>query len=229
MKIDKDTAKNIKLTILYSTLTLGLVFLIFRFGLSVAVDISEYLQKNKPGNEETPLDSYLAQPKFFGVTEATNSAQFPIKGYGPANKEVAIFLNEVEDQALPVNSEGVFEGELKLTLGINKFYAIAKDFTENTSAKSEIQSIYYSDSPPLIEIEDPSPDSVIKNNPSISIKGKTESNSKLYINDHVVLVNSDGSFSYPVKLEKGDNIFKIVAIDPAQNTSEKDFKLQFRP
>ena len=229
MKIQPDTAKNIKTSIIFFSLTAGMFFLIFKFGLYTAVKISEFLQKNQPGYEETPLDSFLPAPQFYSVIEATNSGQFPIGGYGPANKEILITLNGVEDQSLTVNSEGKFEGTLDLYLGVNSFYAETKDFNGNKSAKSETQTVFYSNTPPFIEILEPAPDSVIKNNPDIVLKGKTDSSSKVSINDHLVLVEADGSFTYPVKLAKGDNLFKIISIDPAQNQTQKEFMLQFRP
>jgi len=229
MRIQPETAKNIRTSAIFLGLTGGMLFLIFKFGLYSAVKISEFLQKNQPVNEEVPLDSFLPVPQFFSVIEATNSAQLPIGGYSQANKEVLITLNGGEDQSLAVDSEGKFSGSLDLSLGINTFYAETKDFKGNKSLKSETQTIFYSNTPPPIEIEEPQPDSVVNNNPNIILKGKTDGSSKLYINDHLVLVESDGRFTYSIKLAKGDNLFKIISIDPAQNQTVKEFTLQFRP
>jgi len=229
MGMQPETFRNIRKSIVFFSLVAGMLFLIFKYGLFTAVKISELLQKNQPGYEETPLESYLPAPKFFSVIEATNSGQFPVEGYAPANEEILITLNDVEDRSLAVNSEGKFAGTLNLALGINTFYAVTKNFKGNTSAKSETETIFYSNTPPFIEILDPQPESVVKNNPDIVLKGKTESSSRVYVNDHLIRVESDGSFSYSVKLARGDNLFKIISVDPARNETRKEFTLQFRP
>lgn len=229
MRIQPETAKNIRTSVIFLCLTAGMIFLIFKYGLFTAVKISEFLQKNQPGYEETPLDSYLPAPTLLSTLEATNSGQLAISGYGPANKEVVITLNETENLPLTVDSEGKFSGILNLALGVNNFYAATRDFNGNLSPKSTAQTVYYSNTPPFIEIIDPLPESVIKNDPDIVLKGKTEISSKLYINDHLVPIEADGSFTYSTKLTKGDNLFKVISIDPAQNQTQKEFMLQFRP
>ena len=229
MNMDKETRTNLKKAILFFSLTAGMLFLIFRFGLLTAVKISEFLQKDNVGTEEIPLENYLSAPQVETVPKATNTSDLSVSGFGPANKEVVLFLNEIEDQSVSVDSEGKFSTSLILALGVNNIYAVVRDFEGNLSAKSNIQTVYYSNIPPFIDIQDPQPESVIKNNPDIVIRGRTDASAKVYINDHLILVDSEGNFSYPTKLVKGKNNFKIVSIDPAQNLTEKEFSFEFRP
>lgn len=229
MKINPDTARNIRISVIYLSLSSGLIFLILRFGLGTAVKVSEFLQKNNSGGNETLLDNFISEPKFSIIPEATNSAQLVINGYAPANKEVLLKLNDVDEKSFSTDSEGKFTGEITLNLGMNTFYAVTKDFNGKTSPNSETKSVFFSDSPPNLEITEPTAGSVINNNPDITITGKTGENSKLYANDHLVTISSDGTFSYSIKLNKGDNLFKFSAIDPAQNKSEVEVTYQFRP
>lgn len=227
--INQETKKNILRSVLFFSLTGVMIFIIFRFGLSTAVKISEFFQKKNTSSDTVPLDSYLPAPKLVPVAETTNMASLEISGYGPANKEVVIYLNGFEDQSVPLDSEGKFTAALNLTLGVNNFYAVVKDFSGNLSAQSDTLTIYYSNLPPSIEILEPTEGSIIKNNPSVTIKGKTEPSSKVYINDHLVLLDDEGNFSYAVKLVRGTNAFKVVATDLANNYSEKEFSYEFRP
>lgn len=224
-----ETRKNIGKGIFWLFLTFGFIFLIFKFGITAAVKISEFLQRNKPGNEGILTDNYLPAPKFSSVPEATNSATLSIYGYAPANKEVVINLNNSEYKSLATDSEGKFSGEIELSLGTNSFYGFSKDFDSKTSVSSPTYSIFFSDTPPPLEIIDPIDLSTIKNNPDITIKGKTDSRAKVYVDNHQILVNSDGTFSHFVKLQKGENKFIFSSLDLAQNKKEIQYTLNFKP
>lgn len=228
LKINKEDLKYIGLGFLYLFLTIGFGFLIFKFGIGAAVKISEFLQKNKPLSNNSLTDNFIPSPAFNLIQEATNSAELSLSGYGPANKEVIVSLNN-EENSFTVDSEGKFSGIIHLSLGSNTLSAVTKDFENKTSSPSKTYTIFYSDSPPNLEITSPEQDATIKRNASVSIIGKTDSKSKVYVNDHLITVTSDGTFSYEVKLQRGDNRFKISSIDPAQNKTEKDLTLHFQP
>lgn len=228
MKIS-PTVRNIGVSFFWLMLTAGFVFLILKYGISAAVKIAEYLQRNNAGSEGGLTDNFVAKPKLFPVIEATNSADLLVSGFGPANKEIILTINDAEIKSLSTDSEGKFEGMVTLSLGKNTFYAVTKDFQGIVSSPSETFTVFYSDSPPLLEITEPLPDSTVRNNPNITIKGKAEETSKVYVNDHLVSVDSQGFFSFPAKLQKGENIFKVICTDPAKNTIEKEIKLSFRP
>ncbi len=59
----------------------------------------------------------------------------------------------------------------------------------------------------------------------ITLKGKTETESVLSINDKNVKVEPDGSFSAAVTLEEGANTIRIIAVDKAGNKSEIERKV----
>lgn len=225
----KQIIKNLLVALFWLGMTFGLVFLIFKFGLGAAVKISEFLQKRQPAESQGLTDNFLPEPKFFTVPNATNSAELPIQGYSLANKEVLLTLNDSEQLSFSVNAEGKFEGRIPLTLGKNNFTAVTKDFGGKESSPSKTYAIFFSNTPPPLEIIEPQPGSAIKNNPDIILKGKTDNTSKVYINDHLVIVAESGMFAYPFKLQKGENKFRIVCLDPAQNRSEYEITLTFRP
>lgn len=224
----KEDFKYIGLGFLYLFLTVGFGFLIFKFGIGAGVKISEFLQKSKPLPEDNLTNNYIPSPAFSSIPESTNSAELSVSGYAMANKEIAISVNN-EEKSFTVDSDGKFTGIINLSLGANSLTAVTKDFEGKASLPSKTYTIFYSDSPPALEISSPEQNSTIKRNADISIIGKTDINSKIYLNDHLILVNSDGTFSYGVKLQRGENKFKIISVDPAQNKSEKEIILQFQP
>lgn len=85
------------------------------------------------------------------------------------------------------------------------------DFNE-----ARIFKVVQDDQPPELSVELP-PDTTWKK--SFDITGQTEPGSRLFINNKLVKVNSDGSFEYQLELEKGSNTVVVEAVDTAGNSS----------
>lgn len=231
MVFDKEKRKKyIFLSFFYLVLTFGLIFSIFKFGISGAVKISELLQKKDQGATSSDLyENVLLTPQLYPLPEATNSAILTISGYSQPNKKVDIYLNEFSVETVEADSEGKFEGSVSLSLGISNIYAITKDVQNRQSSPSKTHAVFYSNSPPGLEIIEPENGSTVKRESNIFIKGKVQETSKVTINSHFVVVDKNGNFSYPVKLEPGENKFKIVCSDPAQNKTETEWTIHFQP
>jgi len=60
-------------------------------------------------------------------------------------------------------------------------------------------------------------------------EGKVEENAKVQINDRVVVVESDGTFSFVTTLSEGQNNFTVKAEDEARNKVEKNLKVTYAP
>ena len=172
-------------------------------------------------------ENFLPSPQLNSIIEATNSAELTISGFAPSNHEIEIQLNSDPLIICQSDAGGKFEQKIKLTLGDNEIVAYTKD-KDTTSQPSKHLSIYYNDIPPELEITEPEADKLFKRNPLIEIKGKTNKNCRVYINNHMVVTDNEGSFTYQTKLNEGENIFKVSSIDLANNKSEKEFKLRFQ-
>lgn len=221
--------KYLKLIVLYLFLTLLLLGLIFKFGLKIAVTISEFLQKNKPLPTTSLSENILPSPQFYSLTEATNSATLLISGYSQPNGKVDIYLNDLNVRTIDVDSEGKFESTLSLSLGINKIYGVTIDSRGQQSPPSRLWTVFFQDTPPLLEVLEPANESTIKKVRDINIKGKVSNNSKVTINDHQVVVDNEGNFSYPTRLQDGENKFVIVCFDLARNKNETELVINFQP
>ncbi|NMA29820.1 MAG: hypothetical protein GX943_02040, partial [Candidatus Pacebacteria bacterium] len=61
----------------------------------------------------------------------------------------------------------------------------------------------------------------------ILVSGETEPLSRVYLNDHLILVDGEGQFSTTHHLNEGENILRFIAIDRAGNQSELEIKVEF--
>ncbi|MFH1283056.1 MAG: LysM peptidoglycan-binding domain-containing protein [bacterium] len=72
---------------------------------------------------------------------------------------------------------------------------------------------------PELEVIYPLENSNVENDP-ISLKGRTEPNAKLIINNEIVYLKSDGSFAEIISSKKGKNIVEIQVSDSSGNTNK---------
>ncbi len=228
----KESSKHLLLSALYIFLSLTLLVLIFKFGITAAVEISLFLQKrNFSETSSGSVENIVQIPDLFPITEATNSAYLPISGYALPNQKIDIFINDLEVKSTETNSEGKFESEISLSLGLSKIYAISINSQGVKSSPSKSWTVFYNNSPPYLEILEPENNITIKGkqNAKIVIKGKISPPSKVYINDHLMILENERYFNYPATLQPGENEFKIVCLDPAQNKSEREWIITYSP
>lgn len=228
MDTKKENKHYIKIGIVYTLLTIILLVLIYFLGVSAAVTISELLQKKSPALVSS-TNLIVPPPQLSSIPEATNSAALKVWGFAPANYDVDIYLNDSLAKTVSADSEGKFEGFIDLVLGINKIFAQTKTKEQTSSLPSKILTISFNDISPSLEILEPKETLVTTKSNKTIIKGKVEKTSKVFINDHLTIVDQNGLFSYPVTLQSGENKIKIVCLDNAQNKTEKEITFELQP
>ncbi len=99
---------------------------------------------------------------------------------------------------------------------------------ENTSQKQEnSQDVYQSVSQGLnLEIIEPQ-NNITVNNQNLKIKGKTNSNIEVFVNEKELRSNEKGEFETDLILDEGENIITIVASDEQGNYAEKEIVVNF--
>lgn len=181
------------------------------------------------GLEET--DTLPPQvPILSSPVEATFSASVKLTGFAEPKSKVVVVANGEKDGEIDVADDGDFEYNLALTEGQNEFTLYSKDEAENESAMTKNYSILFDKDIPTIDIESPENGVQIeaKKNQNIEVKGKTEAGAKMYLNDRLVFVKGDGSFSSNYLLSEGENILTFLVVDKAGNTSKTELKVHFR-
>jgi len=123
----------------------------------------------------------------------------------------------------PINmssdSTGFFTFSLELDKNISKYELLV---TSQTGLKRNYSFVVIFDNdPPVIELN--TTETAVNSSP-VMISGRTDAN-LLYINEKIIDISNDNSFTSYFDLESGDNIFEIKAIDKAGNQTLKIEKI----
>ncbi len=103
--------------------------------------------------------------------------------------------------------------------GVYVFSVKARDEAGNIDPHPPEYTFHLNTTPPKIHLE-PYPSKTTL--ASIELKGRTGPHVTLLINAEQCEVYPDGSFSYPLVLNLGENHFRLIAIDQHSNTASKD-------
>jgi len=169
-------------------------------------------------------------PTISAPVSATFSGTIAVSGFSEANSEVVLVLNGDEADRTDVSDQGSFTLDISLQEDENqlRFYAI--DGAGNESDISRTYSVTYDATPPTIELESPQDGQQfeLRKNQTIDVKGKTEPNSKVFLNDRLIFAQSDGGFSTTFQLQEGENKLTFKAIDQAGNDRQHEITVSFR-
>lgn len=140
-----------------------------------------------------------------------------------------LFVNGQQSAETVTDSSGLFTFTNVTTSEIAQtIYVKASDSEGNVSEPSKEYSIYRDNVPPEIEVTSPNNgDNIKSNSRSLVVKGKTEGNSKVSINNQYALVTQEGEFSSLVRLEEGKNKIEIKATDKAGNETTAELNVNF--
>jgi len=213
----KEETRSIRQAIFYGGLTfvlaLGIIFLGIPALIKMAIFLGNLRTSSLPIESKDTLPP--SPPIFKPLPEATNSAQLIISGFAESGSIVKIFLAGEGEKEVVADNEGTFTFDnLKLTLGRNEIYAVTTDKAGNKSAESEKTIVYYDNTPPELEIIQPTDNITIsEENNKFEVIGKTESEVTVLVNEHLVVVDKEGNFKYPLTLSLGENNIKITVTD----------------
>ncbi len=214
--------------ILLGILTLILLVLSIFFGIPFLIRLATFWDQQK---QTPPAKEIIAPlpPRFTNSPEATNSATITLDGLADPNSVIALYSGTKLLATTKSDQHGSFcFDHIGLQPGKNSFWAIAER-DQQKSNTSGIYTIIFDNQPPQLEIKKPSNATSVSYQETAEIQGKTEPNAKLTINDHLVLVDSEGHFSTKMELASGDNKFIIRAEDNAGNMTEKTIVITYHP
>jgi hypothetical protein len=222
--------KNIKRASLYIILSIAALFAFIFLGIPLiaktASFVSELRKSSKPIEKEDTTPP--ASPTIQTPPEYTNQQKIEIKGSTEPGISIIVNANSQKEEIVSTK-EGLFTYTFELKKGENKISFIAKDNAGNQSAQSKVYTIIYDNDPPEITLTSPQDGQSFYGSKQrqITIEGKVEDAEVLRINGRIVIIENDGSFTYAVTLEDGDNNFEIVAEDKAGNKTTERLTVQF--
>jgi len=156
---------------------------------------------------EEPLSLLVLEPQDETVV---NTSRITVSGTTRSDAVVSI-----NGAITYVDSQGSFTGEVNLDIGPNAIEVVTSDFYENE--ESVILTVIYAAALPLT-VTEPLNESVVASQ-SVVVKGVTNADAVVSVNDDMVSVDVSGGFSAPVSLEEGPNFIEVVASDFDGNSS----------
>lgn len=216
--------------IIFGVLTIILIVVTVVWGIPLFIRLVDYLGDLKSSSQPQTKEDTIPPPvpRFTYIPEATNSGQLEITGVTEPNSKVHLTLNgeKIETQ---VNEDGDFEIEkVDLNKGKNTLYALAEDEAGNKSDSTEQLEVIYDTQEPELEIVKPE-DGSVADEQVIEVQGKTEPSARALVNEHVVIVDQEGKFSYRMTLQEGSNEITVMTEDKAGNTTEKKINVTYLP
>lgn len=213
---------------------LGTVFLIialFTIGIPALIGVSSFLSSLNSTNDPITSSDTTSPfpPRLDPLQEATNSATVRLTGSGEPSSTIELFIDgNAKTKTIADKTGGFVFTDITLDQGKTSFYVKASDQSNNVSQPSNMVIINFSKKPPKIELTEPSDGATISNEEKqVKISGTSGSVIDLTINDRIVILNNDGSFTFMLPLTDGENKIKVVGTDIAGNQTTVERKVTF--
>lgn len=226
-----EQKKATRSAFLYLILSIVVIGLLLKYGITGVSKFAGFVlniagTENSQIQEET--NSFIAPPRISFLPEFINKNEVNVNGTASPGKNVYVYVNESKKEVL-TDAQGEFNAKLTLFQNVpNEIYAVVEE-KGSISPKSNLYTVVVDTEEPKLEIISPGEGSSYygENNRQVKIEGQSEATAKVTVNERVAIVRSDGKFDYLIRLENGENVFKIKAVDEAGNETELEYKLHF--
>lgn len=225
-----ETRKNERRLLLAVSGIIAIVALVGLFGVKALVGFSMFVDKlHGTGPTPTPSSALILPPTLDPPPTATNTATISVTGKGQPNLSLIVYLNDAQFKKINVLTDGNFSiNDIPLSDGTNAISAKLTDDKGNTSDLSNVVTISFANKPPKLDISSPTDNQSVSGDPNtVTVGGMTDDNVTVTVNDRLVVVKSDNSFTYNYPLNDGDNILTIVANDAAGNQTKVTRKVTY--
>jgi len=176
-------------------------------------------------------DADLQPPQLDPLPQGTTEELITVMGRAfYADGKVELFLNNSSYEIVRLNNSQDFEIEdVKLEQGENVL-KVRMIINDKKSDFSQDYKISYLKDEPKLEISFPNDGaSFSKADQEVNIRGKTDPENTIRVNDFIAIVDTEGNFSYILRLKEGRNKIKIVAANLVGKTSEKELTVSYSP
>lgn len=225
-----STRKEKRKVHIYLGIIVFLVIFFAIFGIQLFTKISLLLAPSSKGaTSQTGNKLALIAPRLDPMGEATNSAEITISGYANSGESVEI-STETDIIKVLAAKDGTFSApNIELVEGENRISAVSKK-DKKESPPSQVLVITYKNTPPKLEVSEPEDGKeYVGDQREATIKGVTDQDARVTINDRFVRVEDDGSFSIPYSLSEGEVTLSIKSTDVAGNETVVLRKVKYRP
>ena len=137
------------------------------------------------------------------------------------------YINAKKIKEIESSSDTFSEEIGDLEKGDNNVYVLAKSRNSKIEKNTITYKVFYKNEKPKLDISEPS-DNLTTNNQEIKVKGSTDKETYVRVNDLPVVVDASGGFETTVRLKDGDNQIVITAADIAGNMETKSLKVTYQ-
>ena len=230
-RLERVQEKKLKNKIVvYLVVFILVVYFIFTYGIRLLLNTSSFISGLFPQPSPKPLsktEESFSSIDISSIPQATNSAKIIISGSTLNFDILDFYLNEKKVKEIESSSD-IFSEEIgDLEKGDNSIYIRARSEDNRTIKKTIIYKVFYKNEKPKLEIIEPS-DNFSTSNQEIKIKGSTDKETYVHINDLPVVVDANGNFETSIRLKDGDNQITATAQDIAGNTETKTLKVTYQ-
>ena len=230
-RLERVQEKKLKNQIVvYLVVFILVVYFIFTYGIRLLLNTSSFISGLFPQPSTKPLsktEESFSSIDISSIPQATNSAKIIISGSTLNFDILDFYLNDRKVKEIESSSD-IFSEEIgDLEKGDNSVYVKARSEDNRTIKKTIIYKVFYKNEKPKLEITEPS-DNFSTSNQEIKIKGSTDKETYVHINDLPVVVDANGNFETSIRLKDGDNQITATAQDIAGNTETKTLKVTYQ-
>jgi hypothetical protein len=230
-RLERVREKRIKNTIfLYVVILMVVLFFIFTYGFKILLNTSSFISGLFPQPSIKPLtkvDDGFSSLDVISIPQATNSAKITVSGSLLNLETLQFFLNNKKVKEIESNSDNFNEEIGDLEKGENSVYIKASSKENKITKSTIVYKVFYKNEKPKFEIREPS-DNQITNNSEIILKGNTEKETYIHVNNLPVVVDVNGNFETSIRLKEGDNQIDVIAEDIAGNQEIKSIKVVYQ-
>lgn len=223
--------KNKRNTLIYFFLSIALVVIFSFVGIKVLVKVINVITDIKKSDTSQSSTDHIPPmiPSVESLPEYTSNSSVEIKGNAEAGSSITLIFNGNESDSV-VGSDGTYVFKKTLEEGLNELYLFSKDLSGNSSQNTKVFKITFDKTTPEIDIKSPSNGTTFYGfkNKIAEIKGNTEGDATVTVNDKYVYVSDDGSFNCKYDLSNGENKITFKAVDPSGNEATKEITLYYQ-
>ena len=227
-RMETKSRKNLFLSVLGIVLVM---FLMFKFGLPLLINLSLFLSGSKDNQVQLKNQDpfFIAPPILNSFPRATSSANIIVSGIASKNQTINLYINDNLIDKTKTKDNGSFSFKETISTGEN----VIKTKTVIGNKESEFSesiTTSFKNTPPSLNISSPSNDQSFSKDQNVAdIKGTTDTDVKTTVNGFWAITDESGNFSYRLPLQNGENKIKIIAVDIAGNRTEKEIKVIYNP
>ena len=230
-RLERVQEKKMKNTIfLYAAILFLVIFFIFTYGFKLLLNTSGFIAGLFPQPSTKPLskteDSFNSID-ISSIPQATNSAKIIVSGSILNFDILDFYLNGNKVKEIETSSDTFSEEIGDLERGDNDVYILAKSKDSKIEKNTITYKVFYKNEKPKLDISEPL-DNFTTNNQEIKVKGSTDKETYIHVDNLPVVVDANGSFETTVRLKDGDNQIVITAADTAGNMEIKSLKVTYQ-